>query len=251
MNLSKLNRSPLFLLVAAGVLAITPAGAITGQEKTFETKDGVKIVADVYSQSTKQKNPTVVLLHMLGHNRQDYKQLVAVLMKQNFSVIAMDLRGHGQSTEGMNKTKVQQQSFTRADWAKLPDDLRRFLEDIQNLPGVDGKRLALVGASIGGNTSAIVAGEDTRVKAIVLLSPGLDYHGLQPSTAMKTFKRPAYILAGKADQYAASSSRDLAQMNADTKLEVLETKAHGTDLLTTNPELNEKVALWLKEKLKD
>lgn len=246
--MKKVYRSTMVCL-AASLITLTPARALSGQEKTFETKDGVKIVADVYPQSTQQKSPTVVLLHMLGHSRQDYKALVPVLMKQGFSVIAMDLRGHGQSNERTNNTRVQYQSFTRTDWGKLPEDLKRFLDEIQALPGIDGKKLALVGASIGGNTSALVAAEDTRVKAIVLLSPGLDYHGLQPSAAMKSLKRPAYIVVGKADQYSASSSKDLAQMNPDSKLEVLETKAHGTDLLT--PELNEKLAAWLKEKTKD
>jgi pimeloyl-ACP methyl ester carboxylesterase len=188
---------------------------------------------------------------MLGHNRQTYKPLVRTLLTQGFAVVAPDLRGHGESTERLNGTKVSFKNFNEYDWGKLPADVRTLIQDIQGFRGLDGKRITLVGASIGANTAALVGGEDNRVRAIVLLSPGLDFRGLKPLDAMKRFQRPAYILAGLDDGYSANSSRQLAESSGNTaKLELFEVAGHGTDMFNSHPELASKIALWIKSVLK-
>ena len=64
------------------------------------------------------------------------------------SVLMYDLRGHGKSAPRGRSWR----NFSRADWLRLPDDIRRtlvFFTDSEDYPQVDGARTAIIGASSG------------------------------------------------------------------------------------------------------
>ena len=247
-----------FLTIANTILCLflgSPASAAKGSPviatpKIFQSTDGIKLVADLYVPHTNSPPPAVIVLHMLGHNRQSCKPLIHTLVAQGLAVLVPDLRGHGQSTERLNGAKISFKNFTESDWAKLPSDLSTLIAKMQSFHELDGTRIAIVGASIGANTAALAAQSDKRVKAIVLLSPGLDYRGLKPTEAMKRFHRPAYVIAGLDDGYSAKSSRQLvAAGGKEATLELLDMAGHGTDMFDSHPQLANKIALWLKNKV--
>ncbi len=67
------------------------------QKTTFTTEDGIKISANYWP--AKSEN-AVVLLHMLGRNKESWTSFAEKLKKAGFNVLAIDMRGHGESGGG-------------------------------------------------------------------------------------------------------------------------------------------------------
>jgi len=258
-------RSPL-LLVAASSLALSSqvapgpretsvcayaASKGSAQSIYFQTADGVRQIGDVYLPEGKTKAPVAILLHMLSKDKSTYTTMIRPLLDKGFAVINLDLRGHGQSTSRADGTRLNFSSFSDAEWAKLPGDIAAVVKGMQGIQGLDGNRIAIVGASIGANTAALEGAADKRVKAAVLLSPGLDYKGLKPEAAVRQFGRPMLIVAGSDDQYSADSSKQLARATGRSgRIILLERAGHGTDMFVSHPQLVGQVVNWLAESVK-
>src|SRR5690606_14495142 len=103
--------------------------------------------------------------HQWPATRDSWGPLVADLLPAGVATLAFDLRGHGASTEGPEGAVVIETpsdftfpsvvlAFTasaeRVGFARLPDDILRVANwgVLQNF--VDGSRVVLVGASVGG-----------------------------------------------------------------------------------------------------
>ena len=83
-------------------LAVLLAGAAPGwclepKVVTFATEDGVEIVADYYAPTGPAAAPVVILLHMYRSDRAAWKPLMPALHEAGFAVLAIDMRGHGDS----------------------------------------------------------------------------------------------------------------------------------------------------------
>jgi len=238
----------LLLAVSSSLLAAAVnAAAIKPQREALQTSDGVILVGDLYAQ--KQKSPTVIMLHMLGRSRQAFQPLIAPLLAQGLTIINIDLRGHGESIYRKDKSEISYKNFAASDWAKLPSDAQTVIADAQKLPGVDGAKLAIIGSSIGANTAAMVSG-DSHLKALVLLSPGQNYHGLQPEKYLKGLEKPVLMFAGKGDQDSARAVQQWQKLGTKFKVELLDTQAHGNDLLTQRNNVIAEITAFLQAELK-
>jgi pimeloyl-ACP methyl ester carboxylesterase len=229
---------------AAGTVG---AETIKPERKVFQTKDGVILIGDLYAQ--KQKSPTVVMFHMLKRSRQAFQPLIAPLLDHGFTIVNMDLRGHGDSINKLDKSTISYKNFGDADWLRLPHDAQTVIADLQKMPGVDMEKVAIIGSSIGANTAAIVAG-NPHVKALVLLSPGDDYHGLQPEKYLRGLSKPILMFAGKGDRYSAESIEKWATLGKKFQVKVLDTRAHGNDLLTQTNSVIPETLSFLQAQLK-
>lgn len=115
--------------------------------ETFETRGagGIRIAGDRRGDPA---DPAVVFLHGGGQTRRSWSKVAAAVAKRGWQAITIDLRGHGES-----------------DWSaegdysleSLAADVREVLRELPAKP-------VLVGASLGGFTSMILAGE---------MSPGI------------------------------------------------------------------------------
>jgi len=102
-----------------------------------------------------ESGPLVVLLHGGGQTRHSWRATTRDLAARGMSVVALDLRGHGES-----------------DWAAdgcYEQDC--FVGDVVGVLEQLSRPAALVGASLGGLTSLLVAGEAApdRCRALVLV----------------------------------------------------------------------------------
>jgi non-heme chloroperoxidase len=124
----------------------------SAQQITFKTGDGLNLRADAYGLSA---NEPVLLLHGGGQSRLSWKRTAFKLAEAGYYAIALDFRGHGES-----------------DWSKTGDyDQESFLKDVENIVDQLAKPVCLVGASLGGIVSLLVAGErrPQDIKAVVLV----------------------------------------------------------------------------------
>ena len=98
----------------------------------------------------------VVLLHGAGSTRSALLDQAAVLWRHGYGVLALDARGHGDS------------SGRAMDFGWFgDDDVRGAVDRVSQLPGVDPSRIGIVGLSMGGEEAVGAAAADHRIAAVV------------------------------------------------------------------------------------
>ena len=107
--------------------------------------------------------------------------------------------------------------------------------------------VSIVGASIGANLALNVAAADTGVTNVVLLSPGMEYKGVEIQQALADYgERPLLCVVSKDDTYSARTGLFIdSQARGYHKLEIYETAGHGTRMLNKAPALEPLVISWL------
>lgn len=117
----------------------------SGQTVEFRGTNELALVADEWNRGVDSaaERPTILMLHGGGQNRFSWKNTGQVLADHGFHVIALDARGHGDSDRAPD-----------ADYSvdSLSADVLLVLEQI-------GRPVVLIGASMGGLTSILVAKE--------------------------------------------------------------------------------------------
>jgi dienelactone hydrolase len=188
---------------------------------------------------------------MLRRTKEDWKDFAERLAKEGFAVLAIDLRGHGESTKRNGKT-IRVKEFKRGkDFLDIKKDVKAAKEFLKRKK-LDTKDLILIGASIGANIALNYAIEDKDVKKLVLLSPGRDYSGVKTLKAMKEYDGKLFICASKDDPYSFSSVKELYRIATCKKKMVLYKNAgHGTRMFGKEKqkpgELGELLLEWLKK----
>jgi alpha-beta hydrolase superfamily lysophospholipase len=194
----------------------------------------------------------VILLHMYSHSIKDYERLVPLLTSQGYAVLNLDLRGHGESTKRGQET-LDYLYPEKVDFRLLPLDVEFALDALKPYLGrIDLDRVGIIGASIGANAGLIAAGGNPKIKALVLVSPGLNYHELKTEQSASRLTDTAILLiCSRGDNYSLSSCERLNSImptsNKETKL--VEGSEQGNKLLLKIPTLNKYVARWIRENL--
>lgn len=223
----------------------TPAPAIT-ERVTFTTDDGVEIVADyTYADGSRFAG---ILLHAMPTTRQSFSELTKQLVKAGWSTLAIDLRGHGESLNSV-KGKLDYQAFSDTDQQAKIFDLvgaSRFLEG----KGFDRSHQFLVGASIGANLALQFLSEHREVRAAVLLSPGLSYHGIQTESLLREdIGEQVMLVATEEDAYAFQTVTALHDKAKRSELVTYPIGGHGTEILGQQSTLIPQLISWLKGKV--
>ncbi|MBU1707179.1 alpha/beta fold hydrolase [bacterium] len=235
------------LIVCALFVAVSGLLAAAPQEVVFTTVDSVTIYGTFYPSQTEGDSPALVLLHMLRHKRKDWEDFARRATQAGFSVLAIDMRGHGQSVRRAGKA-IDVKEFSNKDFSMMVEDVKAAVGFIQTKEGIDPKRISLIGASIGANIALRYAVSDETIRSVVLLSPGLNYRDITTEDAMKAYgKRPALLVAALDDDYPADSIQKLAEIaKGKVKTQLYEKAGHGTFMFRVEPGLNELILDWLK-----
>lgn len=209
--------------IAAGHASVVAPVAAPAQQVRLVARDGVAI-AGTYWPGRKANAPAVLLLHGVGASRNQTVPMAEALVAQGYAALAIDLRGHGQSTITDHSYGLDEGLDARAafDWLKT----RR-----------QGAKVAVIGVSLGG--AAALIGRDGAVPADALVlvavfpdirraiynrmasvltpvggtiaEPLLSFQSLPrygvwpgriaPIAAIRTFQAPVFVIGGAADRY--------------------------------------------------
>ncbi len=230
------------LIVAAGC---GPKGepADNSTILTLVAADGMKIAA-TERRAAVPLSPGLILVHMFGSDRVAWAAFAARAQQEGYSVIAIDMRGHGDSAS-LNPEAPKYRRFTTPDWLNVLQDIEAARVALVN-GGTDPERIGIVGASIGANLAAAYAAEHEDVAALVLLSPGQDFKGVGITGAFERYgKRPSLLVTTEGDRYSADTSRALHRSATGfSELREFAGMYHGTEMLDAIPNATVQILQW-------
>lgn len=238
----------MFKLFVSILLLILFTVSLSAQDDVmFETisipaSDDLMLVGDLYlpEMASETGNPTVLLFHMLGGQRSAYAPLIPDLVDVGYTVLNADMRGHGE-TGGSR------------EWNLTVDDVQVWLDWLREQDAVDGSRIAVIGGSIGGNVALMGCANDADCVGTVALSPGLDYQGVQPESAVVEglSERAVLLVASHGDGYSEDTVQQMfTKSTGDVSARIYRGSSHGTNLFRTDYEsVSHLILSWLSEHL--
>jgi len=225
------------LCLAATALQAAPADTLT----LIPTPDGISLAAD-YHPATGGKG-VIVMLHGLDSNRGEWNGFSYAAQTAGWGTLAYDARGHGQSVRGAARGH---RSFGPAGpgtpWERMTDDLRAVLAFLE-ARGVSASSVAVVGASLGANVAARYASRGAALKAVVLMSPGLNYMEFRPDRDVQAIRPRTLIITSPEDRYAFASSYKLRTLAPQIELWSDVRPGHGVDMFDET--LSKRLLVWL------
>lgn len=198
---------------------------------TIKTLDGEDVAATLYAAP--EVKSAVVFAHMMPATKESWKDLAMLFVENGITGLAIDLRGHGESTGGPRAyTK-----FSDEEHQKSILDIDAAVKFLLS-KGFAAEQIACVGASIGANLCLKYVADHPDFKTAMLLSAGLNYRGIQAELSARELKGGARVLVVSAQDDGENTKDAAALFDAipepvAKKLQIYETGGHGTDLLVS------------------
>lgn len=215
------------------------------------TADGIKIAANYFPVDS-QKHPSplgwVVFLHMMPATKESWNELAERLRHSGYAGIAIDLRGHGASDGGPDGYR----EFSDVEHQDSVRDVDAAIDFLASV-GAHDDRIVLIGASIGANLALSAIAHHRNVHKGVLISPGLDYHGIatQPLVAAMPEGKQLLFIGAYDDDRVIDNVHEV-QLLCDSipsgiavTKELVITGGHGTAILVNHPELIETIVTFI------
>lgn len=209
---------------------------------TFRSADGVKLSGRLFGPDDAPAG--VVLAHMLPSDQTSWFAFAERLGDAGYRALTFNFRGYCPGSDaGCSKGEKN----PTAAWQDVQGAVA-YLRD----QGV--QRVGLVGASMGGTASLVVAGQPgSQIDAVAALSAPASIDGLAVTPeVLQQLIAAKLFLAGNGDASAAQTAQDFFNTSLQPKrVEILPSNDHGTDLLTGNQSENARTLLssWLQQYL--
>jgi dienelactone hydrolase len=231
------------------VLIFNLAGSVFAVERRVVIEnDGWQLIGDLLIPKSKKLIPAVILLNKANGSRKIYENLARYLAQNGIASLRVDLRGHGES---VNKGKFVPFQENSPDILSNTDtDISAVSEYLKAVKGIDKGRIGFVGASYSGEEMAVAARKHSYGKAYVALSPG---SFSEDSIGAVDTSGAAWLFIKSAEERARTLKDFFSVLRRKSKLaQTLEIagEKHATDVLDSNSELAEMIAVWFKYHLK-
>ncbi|KPJ84957.1 hypothetical protein AMJ57_04955 [Parcubacteria bacterium SG8_24] len=219
------------------------------EKVSFLTEDGVEIVGELHGSGG--TGPAALLLHMMPATKESWREFAAKLVEVGFStVLAIDLRGHGESRKRGGVTLDFKQFEDREHQDKIKD-AEAAVSWMARERGVSPDRLVVVGASIGANLSIVYAADHPEIRAAAALSPGLDYRGVTTADKVMALgaEQALFLAASDEDTLSFDTDRRLKEIKPDAVLKEFHQAGHGTTMFERVDGLMDELAGWLRDRV--
>ncbi|MDI6858484.1 MAG: alpha/beta fold hydrolase [Dehalococcoidia bacterium] len=209
---------PLIAIAAAVFLSCgddeeaTPTPApLTSEKVSFHTEDGITIRGHLFGDG----DVAVILCHMRPSDQTSWYPFAEELADAGYAALTFDFRGYGES-DG-----EQELSLVDLDVEAALRAMRERGHDT----------VYLVGASMGGTASLMVAARE-EVAGVVAISAPAQFEGLNAEEVIAEVGEPKLFIAAEGDASATTSLETLFELAPEPKEQrVFGGSAHGTALL--------------------
>ena len=238
--------APVGVVTAVAVFCVLSIGSALAHstDVDLEVADGVTLKGTYLSPH--KPGPAMLLIHQCNMDRTSWDGIASQLVEAGVHVMTLDLRGFGESGgEGMSA------GFPNL-LAKSHGDLDAAYAYLRDQDGVNGAHVGVGGASCGAMLTADLAGRQSGVTTLMLLSgpPSDDaIASIAGNPGLAVFGAAAVddpVTPGVADtiQRAVDGSR-----NAHSMTKIYEGTEHGLPMFAKNPDLEPTLVSWLKARL--
>ncbi len=149
--------------------ALTEKDGAAVMDLSYASPRGGRVAGYLVLPRGKGPFPGVLFLHPGQGGRSTFLDEAVALAGRGIASLTID-DPEQKTAEGAPRPRPWDAEAARADRARLVVDARRGLDLLAARPEVDGRRLALVGHSLGFKVGAAVAALDPRVTAAVLMA---------------------------------------------------------------------------------
>ena len=189
----------------------SPAATVSSQAVSFQTADGLTIHGHLFGSGEK----IVILCHMRPSDQTSWYGFAEELAKAGYSALTFDFRGYGES-EG------------KKELSKIDLDVEAAIAAMRER-GFGS--IYLVGASMGGTASLIVAARED-VAGVVTISAPARFEDLNAEEVVGQVAERKLLIASEGDSSAMTSLERLFEQAPEPKeKKVFEGSEHGTNLL--------------------
>ncbi len=201
-----------------------PSGSSLDSQEIVYDSGSWLIHGTYYPSIEKEPKKVIVLVPQLGEDRWSYPDRFIERLHDEFhdaAVVAIDPRGHGESTNLGVWTDFDMFEFKNMKLDLI--DIEKYFRD--DYPLIEG--YYVIGSSMGG-TSALNAGAQVKfIKKVVMISPGLNYQGVELKS--DDYVYPILAVASSEDRTSREAVYD---METSKKIEKIYQgySEHGTDL---------------------
>ncbi len=190
--------------------------APTEGEVTFTTEDGIGISGNIFGTGSKW----VILSHMYPTDQTSWFDFARELADKGYIVLTYDFRGYGKSSGDQ-------------DIPNIYKDLEAALNFVKQY---DTEEIFLIGASMGGTASLIVASKE-EVDGVVSFSGAMEFMGLSAENTVQDIGSPKLFMASQGDGGAADAANKFYEDSTTSKyLTILNGSSHGTFIFEEEPE---------------
>ncbi len=199
----------------AGGLLDTPGPADTLNVGFVVAGDDIVLNGRLFGD----EHPVIVILsHMRPNDQTAWFTFAQELAAAGYAALTFDFRGYG----------VSQVS---KDDSKLDDDLSAALRFLRERPNTK-EQIFLIGASMGGTASLIVA-EGEAIAGVIAISAPSEFQGHDARNAIAGIDAPLLLLASEDDTAARISLVELEEAaGGAAESEISTGDEHGTDIFT-------------------
>lgn len=210
-------------------------------------ESALQIVGNYWEGTIKK---AIILLHMMPATKESWNDFADKINKKGWHVLAIDMRGHGESTlykYDHAGEDISYKNFSEEEHQATIADVygaRNFLT-VKEIPT---SNIYIGGASIGANLALQYVSKEESAPGAFLLSPGINYKGINTEKLIKEVgsDKRLYLVAAKDDEYSALSVEKLSKIRKEgTKTALFLDGGHGTSLFNTHKEVVEQLIKWL------
>lgn len=167
---------------------------------TITTSDRIDLKADFWGQDEDERSPAALLIHDAGADRTTLTELAGRLHKSGFAVLALDLRGHGDSITRPEDAfdKLETEEERAKAWAFTTRDLDAAARWLRAQKSIHSANLNLVGVGAGCALAVRHGAGDENVRSLTLIAPKAEMLGFHLGDDMYDLEGvPTLMVASK------------------------------------------------------
>ncbi|MCP3917740.1 MAG: alpha/beta fold hydrolase [bacterium] len=221
-----------------------------GESIKLKTRDRLELSATFYPpRSKKGRAPAALLVHDAGGDRSQLTALALHLRKYGFGVLAVDLRGHGESATTEVAWETSDEKARQTLWALSSRDMRAAANYLREQPTIHASNLTLIGHGAGCSLAVRHALDDENARAVVLLSPQPETLGFNMVHGIGDLEGlPTQMVVGKDAREAAVRVQQAAQKaNEGLEYVTVSTVKTANAKLLSDKKVTKSVYSWLRE----